>query len=125
MTPRRLWPLAADLACVLVLAIGGRNSHEPDEQVWVVLVIAWPFALAAALAHAGLALRGRPTQRAWPDGAVVLVTTYVVGMALRGLSGRGLAPAFLVVAGLVLAAGVLGWRLLARLVTRRDVGGRP
>ena len=113
------WPLVADLACVLALALGGKGSHEASASEWIVLVIAWPFAVATALAHAGLAVRRRPAVRLWPEGAVVLAVTYAVGMLLRAASGRGLAPGFLVVALLFLALTMLGWRVVARLVTAR------
>lgn len=117
-TTARLWPIAADLVCVFALAVGGKQSHEPGEALGTVLAIAWPFALAAGLAHAWLVPRARPTDRVWPEGATVWAVTYVLGMVLRGLSGRGLAPAFLVVAGAFLAATMLGWRLVALLVRR-------
>ena len=118
-TARWLWPLVADLLCVLALAIGGKGAHEPGESAWVVLAIAWPFAVAAGLAHLWLALRARPTRRAWPEGAIVLVATYGIGMFLRAIAGRGLAPAFLVVAGLFLAVTMGGWRGVAHLASRR------
>lgn len=114
-----LWPLLADLACVLALAVGGKGTHDADKSAWVVLAIAWHFALAAGLSHAGLAWRRRQPRRVWPDGAVVLVATYGIGMLLRALSGRGLAPGFLVVAALFLAVTMLGWRGLVLLVARR------
>ena len=118
MNARRLWPLLADLVCVLALALGGKSSHEPGESDWVLLTIAWPFALAAVLAHLFLAWRDRPTTRLWPVGATVVAVTYVLGMLLRALSGRGLAPGFLVVAFLFLTVTMLGWRAVAHLVTR-------
>ena len=116
---RWLWPVVADLLCVLALAIGGKSSHEASDPQWVVLAIAWPYAVAATLAHAWLASRGRTAWRAWPEGAIVLAVTYVIGMLLRAVSGRGLAPAFLVVAGVFLALTMLGWRGVALLATRR------
>jgi hypothetical protein len=116
---RRLWPLGADLLCVLALAIGGKRSHEPGDSDLVVLAIAWPYAVAAVLAHAWLLWQGGRTSRPWPEGVTVLAVTYVLGMTLRAVSGRGLAPAFLVVAGAVLALTVLGWRVVAQLVARR------
>lgn len=117
----RLWPLLADLVCVLALALGGKGTHEAGESDWVVLVIAWPFAVAAVLAQAWLLSRGRPTARIWPEGVTVLAATYAIGMLLRAISGRGLAPGFLVVAALFLAATMLGWRAVAHLagITRR------
>jgi Protein of unknown function (DUF3054) len=118
MTPKRLGPLLADLVCVLALAIGGMNSHEAGDSDWVVLAIAWPFALAAVLAHVLLWWRGRPSSRIWPGGVTVLTIAYVLGMLLRALSGRGLAPGFLVVAATFLAVTMLGWRGAVRLAER-------
>ena len=116
---RRWWPVGADLVCVLALAVGGRRAHEPGEAVSV-LLIGWPFALAAVLAHTVLVLAGRRAERLWPEGVVVLLATYAVGMALRGLSGRGLAPAFLLVAFGSLALTMLGWRVVRRMTSRRS-----
>ncbi|WP_395695576.1 DUF3054 domain-containing protein [Nocardioides sp.] len=118
-TSRWLAPLLADLICVLALAAGGKSSHEPGESEWVVLVIVWPFAVAAGMAHAWLAFRDRPATRVWPEGATVLAVTYVLGMLMRALSGRGLAPGFLVVAAVFLAVTMLGWRGVVHLVSRR------
>jgi hypothetical protein len=113
---RWLWPVVADLLCVLALALGGKNSHDEDGSLWLVLVIAWPFATAAVLAHLVLTSRGRSASRVWPDGVVVVAVTYVLGMVLRAVSGRGLDPAFLVVAGSFLTLTMLGWRAVLRLV---------
>lgn len=116
-TGRWLVPVVADLGCVLALAVGGKSSHDPGESAWVVLAIVWPFAVATVLAHGWLVLRGGRTRRVWPEGAVVLVATYVLGMLLRAASGRGTAPGFLVVAAVFLAVTMLGWRIAAGLVT--------
>jgi hypothetical protein len=123
-TVRRLWPLVADLACVLVLALGGKNAHDADEPTWILLTIAWPFALAAGVAHLLLTLRERSPLRTWPEGAFVLAVTYALGMALRGISGRGLAPGFLVVTAIVLAGTMLGWRAVQRLVSQQRLQQR-
>ena len=120
-----LWPLLADLGCVLALAAGGKNTHDADDSWWVVLVIAWPFALAAVLAHVGWALRGEDVRRVWSGGVAVVAVTYVLGMALRALSGRGLATGFLVVAALFLVVTMLGWRGVVHLATRRSVRDVP
>jgi len=106
-------PLLADLVCVLAFATGGKNTHEAGDSGWTVLVIAWPFALAAVLAHLLLLARGRATRGLWPAGAVVVATTYVLGMALRVVAGRGVAVGFLIVAALFLSATMLGWRMIA------------
>lgn len=120
-TSRWLWPLLADLACVLALAVGGKGTHDADDPAWVVLAIAWPFALAATLSHAGLAWRRWQPRRVWPEGAIVLVATYGLGMFLRALSGRGLAPGFLVVAAIFLAVTMLGWRVALQMRARHQM----
>jgi hypothetical protein len=117
----RVVALVVDLACVVAFAAAGRGSHEPGASGWVVLAIAWPFALAALLAHAGLLAAGRRSTSLHPGGTTVLAVTYVLGMALRASSGRGLAPGFLVVALVFLVATLLGWRVVRALVRR---GGR-
>ena len=114
-----LWPLVADLICVLALAVGGKGSHAAGDSAWVILAIAWPFAVSVGSAHAWLTWGKRRTSRAWPEGVVVLAVTYALGMLLRALAGRGLAPGFLVVAAVFLALTMLGWRGAAHLVTRR------
>lgn len=111
--------LAVDLACVVAFAVAGRGSHEPGASAWVVLAIAWPFAVAVVVAHAGLLVAGRRSVALHPGGTAVVLVTYVLGMALRHLSGRGLAPGFLVVALVFLAVTLLGWRGAVALVRRR------
>lgn len=121
VSPAIRWvlPLAVDLVCVLAFALGGKSSHEAGDSDWVVLLIAWPYAVACALAHAGLLARGRRTEQVWPEGVTVLAVTYALGMVLRVVSGRGIAVGFLVVAALFLALTMLGWRVVVSLVRRR------
>lgn len=103
---------------MLALAVGGKSSHEAGDSDWVVLAIVWPFAVAAVLAHGWLLSRRRDARRVWPEAALVLAATYVVGMALRALSGRGLAPGFLVVAAIFLIVTMLGCRGAVALAAR-------
>ena len=112
---RLLAPLLADLVCVVVFAAAGKSSHEASDSSWVILAIVWPFAVAVVVAHALLLWRGGRVSRVWPEGTVVLAVTYVLGMALRVLSGRGIAVAFLIVAALFLTFTMLGWRGVVRL----------
>lgn len=117
-TRRRWWSVVADLGCVLALAVGGRGAHAAGESVAVVLVIAWPFAVAVGVVHLWLGWRGRRTTRVWPEGVAVVATTFLLGMLLRAAVGRGLAPGFLVVAGVFLTLTMLGWRGAVWLVGR-------
>ena len=121
---RRLLALLADLASVLAFASAGKSSHEAGDPSWVVLAIAWPYALAAVVAHAGLLWRGRLPARVWPEGVVVLAVTYLLGMSLRVASGRGMAVGFLVVAAIFLTITLLGWRGVVRLVLSRRARSR-
>jgi predicted Abi (CAAX) family protease len=107
---------------VLVFAFGGKSSHEASSSDWIVLAIVWPFVASVLVAHVLLLVRGLDARRVWPEGALVLFVTYVVGMVLRVLSGRGIEVGFLVVALLFLALTMLGWRSVVRLGARRGVG---
>ena len=105
--------------CVVIFAALGKTSHEASSSNGVIAAIVWPYALAVVLAHAALLRNGRKTWRVWPEGAVVLAVTYLLGTTLRALSGRGIAVGFLVVAVVFLAVTMLGWRYVVKLVIRR------
>jgi hypothetical protein len=109
---RRLLPIVLDLVCVLVFAFGGKSSHEASDANTVVLKIVWPFAVAVIIGWAGAIWNGMRGLRVWPGGVTILAVTYVLGMALRLVSGRGIAVGFLIVALLFLALTMLGWRLI-------------
>ena len=113
----RIWPaLAADVICVLVFAIVGRRSHAETTDLLGVLRTAWPFLAGYAL---GLTLaRSWRQPVARPSALILWVSTVVVGMALRVLTGAGVQLSFVVVTTLVLGALLLGWRTLWSLVQR-------
>ncbi len=122
---RWILPLLADLVCVLAFAFGGKSSHEASDSNWVVLVIVWPYAAAVVAAHARLIIQKRWAGRLWPEGAIVLLMTYVFGMLLRVGTGRGIDGAFLLVAIAFLTATMLGWRAVVQIVARRNNDSRP
>lgn len=122
-TDRRTTPVAVaallDALVVLVFAAVGRASHGEQDAVTGVLAVAWPFLAGATVGWAMVRARGRwPLDVRW-DGVVVWVSTLVLGMLLRVLTGAGTAASFVVVAGVFLALTLLGWRLVAPRVTRR------
>lgn len=107
---------AIDVALVIVFVLIGRASH--NENLLGTLSTLWPFV-------AGLAV-GWIATRAWRDpvsiawiGVGVWVSTVVVGMLLRVLSGQGVQTSFVVVATIVLGVFLLGWRWIAMIVLRR------
>jgi FtsH-binding integral membrane protein len=106
-----------DVCCVLVFVIIGRASHTKGEALGGIASTSWPFLCGLA---AGWVL-----SRAWrrplalrPAGISVWLSTVALGMVLRVVSGQGIAVAFIGVALAFLGLFLLGWRLLARLVTR-------
>jgi FtsH-binding integral membrane protein len=113
------WALVADLVCVVAFAAGGKDAHDQSSTWWVVLRIAWPFALACLIGWAVVVRRGWDSRQWRPAGVAVLASTYVLGMVLRLISGRGIAVGFLIVSIVFLAVTMLGWRLLAGWLVRR------
>jgi hypothetical protein len=109
---------AADLVLVLIFVLLGRGSHDEGFSVVGSLDTAWPFV-------AGLAV-GWLTSRAWRfprgvtyPGVVIWASTAVIGVVLRTISGQGVAVSFVIVTAMVLAVFLLGWRLIAAVVSRR------
>ena len=113
----RIWPaLAADAICVLVFAIVGRRSHAEGTDLVGVLGTAWPFLAGYGL---GLVLsRGWRHPLARPSALILWVSTVVVGIALRVLTGAGVQLSFVIVTALVLGLLLLGWRTVWSLVQR-------
>ena len=116
--PKRNLAILLDVVCVLVFVISGRSAHAEAFALAGLARTAWPF--LAGLACGELAsLRWRSPLSLWPSGVVIVAVTVAVGMILRLVSGQGIAAAFVVVATVFLGLFLLGWRLLARLATRR------
>ncbi|AZH81804.1 DUF3054 domain-containing protein [Plantibacter sp. PA-3-X8] len=107
-----------DLLAVIVFVLIGRASH--GEGILGLLVTLWPFAVGLLVGHVlALVLGQRETRSVRWAGVVVWVSTVVVGMVLRAVSGQGVQLSFVIVTVLVLAALLLGWRLVAWLIARR------
>ncbi|MBD8536488.1 DUF3054 domain-containing protein [Plantibacter sp. CFBP 13570] len=107
-----------DLLAVVVFVLIGRASH--GEGILGLLVTLWPFAVGLLVGHVlALVLGQRETRSVRWAGVVVWVSTVVVGMVLRAVSGQGVQLSFVIVTVLVLAALLLGWRLVAWLIARR------
>jgi hypothetical protein len=78
----------------------------------------WPFAVGLTAGWA-LAWRRRRTGDTPLDGFVIVLITVALGMVLRVASGQGTAFAFILVAITFLSLFMVGWRLVAQLVTNR------
>jgi len=106
-----------DICCVLAFVVIGRASHATGETIGGIAATSWPF--LAGLAVGWAASRGwrRPVALR-PAGLCVWLCTVAIGMVLRVIAGQGTAVAFTGVALAFLGLFLLGWRLLARLVSR-------
>ncbi len=110
-----------DIVMVLAFAVVGRASHSESDAAVGVLTTAWPY-LVATVIGTGLALLPRGGARHDPYGrisaVVVWLTTVILGMGLRLLSGATAAWPFWIVAFITLGLLLMGWRLVARSVLR-------
>ncbi|QIR69780.1 DUF3054 domain-containing protein [Kocuria sp. KD4] len=113
----RAWPLflAVDLVLVIVFAAIGRSAH--GEDVLGMLTTAWPFLVGTLIGW--FAARGahRPAAVV-PTGLVVWLSTEIVGMFLRTLTGQGTAWSFVLVSLVVLGVFLVGYRLVLAGVAR-------
>ena len=112
-----VWPAAvADAVAVLAFTLIGIASHDGSFVAAFGRVV-WPFALAAALGWV-LTRAWQDPARVWTTGVLILVTTVVGGLALRGVSGQGLAWSFALVTTIFLTITMLGWRALVTALRR-------
>ena len=113
----RAWPvfLAVDLVLVIVFAAIGRSAH--GEDVLGMLTTAWPF-LAGTLIGWLMARGARRPAAVVPTGVVVWLSTELVGMLLRVLTGHGTAWSFVLVSLVVLGVFLVGYRLIVAGVAR-------
>lgn len=106
-----------DAVLVIIFAAIGRASHGEDLLgVWGT---AWTFLLALVVGWA-VAVAWRAPFAPLRTGVPVWAVTVAGGMVLRGLSGQGVQVAFVVVAGMVLLVFLVGWRVVASAVRRRQ-----
>ena len=108
-----------DLALVVVFCTIGRRSHAEGLTLAGIAETAWPF-LSGTLVGWLLARAWRAPTAVAPTGVIVWVSTIVVGILLRKATSQGVAASFIVVASLVTALVLLGWRVLAAVIRRRE-----
>lgn len=114
----RFLPLALDLVLIVVFATIGRRTHAEGLTFAGIADTAWPFLVACVLGWLGSRVWRGPLQ--WRRAIPVWLVTVVGGMIGRRLSGDTTELPFVIVATLTLAVLLLGWRLIARLVRRRQ-----
>lgn len=117
--------LAADAVLVVLFSVLGTLSHNGALTLVNLARVAWPFLAGLVLAHLVLRAWRVEPWRLWPHGVFIVAITVVTAMLLRTLTGAGTALPFVLVSFAVNALFLLGWRVIAGLVTRRkqaDVG---
>ncbi|WP_420041707.1 DUF3054 domain-containing protein [Gordonia sp. MP11Mi] len=113
----------ADLIAICVFVAVGRRNHDEAGSVTGFLTTLWPFLVGAAfgwcITVVATGRRFAPTALV-PAGVIVWVSTVVVGMILRVISGQGTALSFVIVATIATGVLLLGWRAIAALVAARS-----
>lgn len=106
-----------DLVLVLVFVAIGRATHGEALTPPGMVSTGWPFVLALVIGW--LVARAWRAPRALTTGVIVWLVTVVGGLALRvGVAQQTAAVPFIIVATLTLALVLIGWRLIAKLVSR-------
>jgi hypothetical protein len=109
----------ADAALILLFAAIGRDAHQRGDVVTGVLATAWPFLAGAAVSWLALRIWRSPLAL-WPAGVGVWLGAVTVGMLLRAVTGQTVVLPFVIVALLSLGLFLLGYRLLAAVIRRRN-----
>ncbi|MFC6154598.1 DUF3054 domain-containing protein [Nocardioides yefusunii] len=112
---RRLGPFALDVVLVVVFATLGSRTHEGGLSLSHVADVAWPFLVGLGVVHA-------VARRPWSlqFGLTAWLGTVAIGMLLRQATDEGTAFSFVVVATLFNLATLVGWRLVALALQRRN-----
>jgi lysylphosphatidylglycerol synthetase-like protein (DUF2156 family) len=106
----------ADVLAVLVFAAVGRSSHAEALDAVGVLATAAPFLLG--LLFGWLIVRVWRAPLRLPVGVAVWASVVIVGLGVRAAFTHRLPLTFVLIATASLAVLLLGWRAVARLVTR-------
>lgn len=119
--PRTPWAaLGLDAALVILFAGLGRLSHAEGMSFLGLLGTAVPF-LAGTLAGWAVLLWRRPARPAsLTGGAIVWLSTVLIGMIVRVLAGGSTALTFILVSLVVTGLFLLGWRALGGYLVRRS-----
>jgi len=102
--------VVVDLVCVIVFAVLGKAVHDEHRSWWYFFVIVWPFVVALLVSHDVVWRMRMSSRKVAPGGILILLATYIVGMALRALTGGGMAIGFMIVAAVFLLVTMIGWR---------------
>ncbi|MDJ0961438.1 MAG: DUF3054 domain-containing protein [Acidimicrobiia bacterium] len=113
---RRL--LLLDVVVVLAFVVLGRETHDEGNALADVATTLAPFLIALLVAWTATRIVRSPLDVS--RGAFVAAITVALGMLVRRVVfDDGTATAFVLVASAFNLAGMVGWRLVARRLSRR------
>ena len=108
-----LWSAVIDVLCIVIFVAIGRKNHDEGEAAAGIFRVAAPFLIAAVAGWLATRAWKRPLELR--TGAIVWITTIVLGMILRNfVFNDGTATAFIIVATVFLCAFLNGWRAIVR-----------
>lgn len=123
LRPAAILAFVIDVVLVGVFVIIGRVSHKEALTAVGILTTFWPFAAALILAWA-ITRNWRSPYRVLWSGVSLWILTVILGMVFRVIGSQDVAISFAIVALIVLGVFLLGWRVIARLLTRGRRGSR-
>ncbi|MHB1087424.1 MAG: DUF3054 domain-containing protein [Acidimicrobiales bacterium] len=100
-----------DVVAILVFVAIGRRVHDHGVSARGLASTAWPFLVGLAAGWFVL-IRQHRSITTLSGGVVIWISTVVLGMILRVLSGQGTAFAFIVVAFVFLGLCMFAWRVV-------------
>ncbi len=110
-----------DLLVVVLFVLIGRRNHGEDGTVDGFFRVAAPFLLALAGAWVWGRKRWSSASH-WRYGVVIWVFTVAMGLLLRRVVfHNGTAIGFVIVATLFLGLGLVGWRVVATMISDKRV----
>ena len=101
-----------DVVAILIFVAIGRGVRDHGVNLRGLASTAWPFLVGLGVGWFVLIRQHRPITT-MSGGVVAWVSTVVLGMILRVVSGQGTAVAFIVVAFVFLGAFMFAWRVVA------------
>jgi hypothetical protein len=107
-----------DVCAVLAFVAIGRHTHHDAGGIGGLLATAGPFLGGLAIGLVAVRAWRRPMSLV-PAGLGAWLGAAGAGMVIRVLVGQGTAAAFIAVALGFLGLFLLGWRVVARIVTTR------
>lgn len=108
-----LWSAVVGVLCIVIFVAIGRKNHDEGEAASGIFHVAAPFLIAAVAGW--IASLGWKKPIELRTGAIVWLTTIILGMVLRHfVFDDGTATAFIIVATVFLCAFLNGWRAIVR-----------